>query len=155
MAKFLSINAKGLNSNLKRRLLFQELKKTRADVVFVQETHFTSDGNFNFLRSLYPQTYMASRDCKRAGVAILIAQHCPLQVVEVISDPGGRYLILRALYRDTPVILCNVYGPNVSQINFFKRLFTKLTRLPPAALLIGGGFQCCVFGFAGQAPPAW
>lgn len=71
MLKIISLNVKSLNSNVKRRLLFSELKALKAEVVFLQETHFTKVGNFNFAKSMYPDTFLASCDRKKAGVAIV------------------------------------------------------------------------------------
>lgn len=136
MAKLVSLNVKGLNSNVKRRLLLTELKSSKADIAFVQETHFNRTANFAFARGLYPTVYMSLWDRKKAGVAILISRSCPLQVLESVSDPGSRYIILSALYRDVPLLLCNVYTPNGSQI-----LLTKLSRFPPSVLIIRGDFN--------------
>lgn len=36
----ISLNVKVLNPNVKRRLLLSELRSLRADIVFLQETHF-------------------------------------------------------------------------------------------------------------------
>lgn len=141
MAKIISLNVKGLNSNVKRRLLLTELKSQRAEIAFIQETHFNKEGNFRFLQRLYPTVYVASQERKKAGVAILISHNCPLTVTDVITDPGGRYIILQARYKDTPVILGNVYVPNTSQLPFLRRFLSKITRLPSAALLIGGDFN--------------
>lgn len=38
-----SLNAKGLNNPEKRRMLLRDLKKSHADVAFIQETHFKND----------------------------------------------------------------------------------------------------------------
>lgn len=61
--------------------------------------------------------------------------------MEAISDPGGCFIILRALYPGTPVILCNVYIPNISQMTFLQRLLSRLLQLPPSALILGGNFN--------------
>lgn len=141
MAKLISFNVKGLNSNTKRRLLLTDLKAHGAEIVFLQETHFLKEGNFNFAKGLYPTVYSASQDRKRAGVAILISHLCPIQVTNSILDPNGRYVILQTVYQGIPLILCNVYVPNVAQIGFLNTLFTKLSKLPPSALIVGGDFN--------------
>lgn len=74
-------------------------------------------------------------------MAILISHLCPIQIVHSITDPNGRYVILQTLYQGIPLILCNVYAPNVAQISFLNNLFTKLSKLPPSALIIGGDFN--------------
>lgn len=141
MAKLLTLNVKGLNSNVKRRLLLTELRSSKADIVFLQETHYNKEGNFAFARRYYPTVYMASTTRKKAGVAILVAGTCPLQVTSSYSDPDGRYIILQGTLRGTPVTLCNVYVPNTSQIHFLSKVLARLSRLSPAALILGGDFN--------------
>lgn len=41
--KVVSLNAKGLNVLEKRKVLLNGLRRCRADVTFVQETHFRKD----------------------------------------------------------------------------------------------------------------
>lgn len=139
MAKFFSLNVKGLNSNVKWQLLLTELRASRADIAFIQETHFDKDGNFHFAQWLYPRVYMASAARKKAGVAILLSHLCSIQVTHSISDPNGRYVILQATYYGTPLILCNAYVPNIAQISFLNGLFSRHSILPPSILLVGGG----------------
>lgn len=141
MAKILTLNVKGLNSNVKRRLLLTELRSSKADIVFLQETHFNEEGSFTFAKRYYPSAYLASTTRKKAGVAILVAGTCPLQVSSSYSDPQGRYIIVQGMLRDIPVTLCNVYAPNTSQIHFLNKVLARLARLPPAALILGGDFN--------------
>lgn len=64
-------------------------------------------------RKQYPTVYLASHERKKARVAFLISHSCPIQVLESVVDPYGHYIILRAVYQGAPLILCNVYVPNV------------------------------------------
>lgn len=141
MAKLLTLNVKGLNSNVKRRLLLNELRSARADIVFLQETHFDRDGNFSFARQSYPTVYMASTDRKKAGVAILIAHSCPFQTISSYTDPNGRFIIVRGTLSGMPLTLCNIYAPNAAQVHFLNKVLNHLSRLPPAALILGGDFN--------------
>lgn len=61
MAKIVSLNVNGMNSNIKRRLLLNELKSLKADIVFILETHFNRLGSFSFAHGLYPTVHMALR----------------------------------------------------------------------------------------------
>lgn len=119
MAKFISLNVKGLNSNIKRRLL-TEIKTARADIVFLQKTHFKREGNFSFAKKYYPTAYLASTDRKKAGVAILISETCPIQITNSYLDNNGRFIILQGILRGLLITLCNLYAPNISQVKFFK-----------------------------------
>lgn len=60
MAKILTLNLKGLNSNIKRRLLLTELRSSKADIVFLQKTNFNKEGNFVFAKRNYPKIFLDS-----------------------------------------------------------------------------------------------
>lgn len=141
MVNFVTLNVKGLNSDAKRRLALQELRALKADIAFLQETHFNSKGSFSFAQASYPTVYSAHSNRKSAGVAILVSRNCPLQVDTSVLDPGGRYIILQGTLYGKHVTLCNVYIPNVSQTHFLARVLNKLSKSPPGALLLGGDFN--------------
>lgn len=141
IAKLVSLNVKGLNATVKRHLLLTELRSLKANIVMLQETHFNKDGNFKFAQRLYPIAFQASQDRKKAGVVILVSRSWPLQVLKSISDPSGRFLILRALYQNTLFLLCNVYILNVSHISLLNHLLVKLSCFPPSAMLFRGDFN--------------
>lgn len=87
MVNCVTLNVKGLNSNAKRRLALRELKALKADFAFLQETHFDQSGSFSFAQALYPTVYSAHSGRKKAGVAILISNLCPFQVLSSALDP--------------------------------------------------------------------
>ncbi|XP_075422765.1 uncharacterized protein LOC142463838 [Ascaphus truei] len=58
--KLISINAKGLNSLRKRKLVLKDLKKSKGDIILIQETHFNSPTPPNTFKSVFPQAYFAS-----------------------------------------------------------------------------------------------
>ncbi|KAG8550417.1 hypothetical protein GDO81_026131 [Engystomops pustulosus] len=146
MVQLLTLNVKGLNSARKRRLALNELKRSRADV---QETHYDATGNFNFAKHLYPVSYMASTENKKAGVAILFSTSCPIVPEIVTSDPMGRFIIVQGKMFGSPVLLCNIYAPNSSQVRFITKVLNKLAK--PAPLVIGGDFNVIFFRKYGSA----
>ncbi|XP_069805749.1 ATP synthase subunit ATP5MJ, mitochondrial [Dendropsophus ebraccatus] len=141
MAKLVSLNVKGLNSNVKRRLALRELRNVRADVAFLQETHFDSAATFSFTRQSYPIVVSASKGSKTAGVAILFSRSFPFQISSSFSDPGGRYVIVEGTLQGKPLLFCNVYAPNRAQIPFLRRVLNKLAKYPPAPRVVGGDFN--------------
>lgn len=59
----------------------------------------------------------------RVGVAILIKKKSNVKVTEVLTDKEGRYIVLIAEYEGAIYTLCNLYGPNTDQPQFFSRSF--------------------------------
>lgn len=67
-------NARGLNTPEKRSQLLLLLQKTKAQIVFLQETHFRSDNIPKLHNSFYPTVYHASNTgSKTKGVTILFS----------------------------------------------------------------------------------
>lgn len=71
--KLYSLNIRGLNIPEKRSQLLLLIWKSRADVVFLQETHFKSNNIPNLHDKFYPIAYHATTtESKSKGVPILI-----------------------------------------------------------------------------------
>uniref|UniRef100_A0A803K5I8 exodeoxyribonuclease III n=1 Tax=Xenopus tropicalis TaxID=8364 RepID=A0A803K5I8_XENTR len=141
MIKLISLNVKGLNSITKRYLTLKELKTLKADVAFIQQTHFDVHRPHKLSSRYFPTSYFASNAHKKAGVAILIHKDCPLMVTQVISDPEGHYLLLSATFLGTPVSLLNVYSPNKRQNTFLHKILNKLSIHFHPYLIMGGDFN--------------
>lgn len=113
-----SSNVKGLNSNIKRRLLLTELRSASRILCFFRKNISIKGGNFSFARSNNLMADLASTNRKKSGLAILLAASCPLQVTSTYSDPNGRFIILQGTLHGVPLTRCNIYAPNTSQIRF-------------------------------------
>lgn len=80
--KIISLNARGLNVPEKR------IQPAKADIVFVQETHFRADSTPKLYNHNFPAVHHATNPCSKSkGVSILIAKHCPFQMSESLADP--------------------------------------------------------------------
>ena len=56
----LSLNAKGLNTPEKRRVLMEDLQRLGVDVAYIQETHFREDKTPILKTRIYPIVYHAT-----------------------------------------------------------------------------------------------
>ena len=64
---FLSWNIKGLNNPVKRSRVFSHLKKLKADVVFLQETHLLNKDHSRLHNSWFSQVFhslIPKQSCK-------------------------------------------------------------------------------------------
>uniref|UniRef100_A0A803JH93 exodeoxyribonuclease III n=1 Tax=Xenopus tropicalis TaxID=8364 RepID=A0A803JH93_XENTR len=141
MIKLISLNVKGLNTITKRYLTLKELKSLKADIAFIQETHFDANKPYKLSSKYFPISYYSSSTHKKAGVAILIHKDCPLIVNQAFPDPEGHYLLLLASYQGTPISLLNIYSPNKRQSSFLRKTLDKLTPHFHPYLIIGGDFN--------------
>ena len=90
----LSLNVKGLNSPNKRVKAFQTFASLKADIVALQETHFSDRNTPKYFSPKYPQVFTASASTKHRGVLIALHHSIPFTVTSEIKDPEGRYIIL-------------------------------------------------------------
>lgn len=91
--KLLPLNAKGINTPEKRSEFLRFFSKSRAHVVFLQETHFRTDAIPRISDRKYPTVFHStSSTSKTKGVSILIAATTNFEQSDVYSDPEGRYL---------------------------------------------------------------
>lgn len=119
--KLYSINIKGRNTPQKRSRLLLLLWKAKADVVFIQETHFKSDNIPKLTNSAYPTVYHATNlDSKSKGVSILISKNCPLQIQDTMIDPNARYISLKGKLHNIPITLANLYALNKQHVPFLR-----------------------------------
>lgn len=91
----ISHNVRGFNSPQKRRKAFQYYKQVGADVILLQETHFSSVSHPNFFDKSYKLHYFTTFESKTRGVAIFIRNNILFDVKYVYKDPASRFVILQ------------------------------------------------------------
>ena len=107
--KLYSLNVKGLNIPEKRSKLLLLLKKSKADIIFLQETHFKSNNCPTFTDKRFPLIlHTTNPNSKSKGVSILISKYCPFQILDTKTDNEGRYLFVKGSLYNKPVTLANI-----------------------------------------------
>lgn len=70
-----SYNVKGLSSPIKRKKIFNQLRKMHCSIALLQETHLSDGEHLKLRREWVDQVYSASYNKgKRRGVAIMFAK---------------------------------------------------------------------------------
>ncbi len=139
---FLSLNAKGMNTWIKRQKTLSYLQQLKSDVTFLQETHLKNN-NVNYLkRGWVGQVFHTQFNAKARGTAILIHKDIPFQAKEVITDTNGRFVIVSGQLLASLVIMVNIYAPNYDDASFFDKLFSTIPSDNNYNLIIGGDFNC-------------
>lgn len=123
----LSLNAKGLNTPEKRRILLHDLQRLKSDFAFIQETHFR-DYKIPILkiRSFSKVYHSTNRAAKSSGVFILLSGRVPWSFTDLVRDPGGRFLFVKGKMGDLGVTLETLYTPNDHQGAFIGKTFKWL-----------------------------
>lgn len=135
----ISLNTKGLNIPEKRCMLLQDLRRLKADIALLQETHFRGDKlpilrNRTFLLAYHS----TNSEAKSKGVSILISSKVPWTCLDTAVDPAGRFLFLKGKIGDVKVTLANLYAPNSHQDVFIGKTIEKLLNFSEGQLIVGG-----------------
>lgn len=134
-----TLNAKGLNVPEKRRMLLNDMRHMKADIVLIQETQFR-ENKFPILKNRhYPTVYHSTHVAgKSRGVSTQISATVPWTLVDKKTDPAGRFLFLKGLIGGAKVTIANLYIPNEHQDTFMKRHLKLLQNFAEGQLIIGG-----------------
>lgn len=139
--KLLSLNAKGLNIPEKRSQVLASMRSMRANIVFLQETHFCSKAVPKLTNNFFPYSYHATSPIsKTKGVSILLYKNIPFHVTDTLINDQVRYIFLKGTLKDKPITLANIYSPNTSQVPFFRTIMQHLSTFQKGILILGGDF---------------
>ena len=87
------INTQGLGDGLKRREIFNWLKRKNMSVYFIQEAHCTEDSIHDWRAEWGYQALFSCCSSNKAGVAILFNNNFSFQLSKAYIDPKGRFII--------------------------------------------------------------
>ena len=142
----ISLNVKGISNFKKRRSIFSWCRKRQADIIFLQETHSTVQTDTQWTNEWGAELHTSHGTSNSRGVAIMIKSGFDCTVCQKIVDPLGRYIILKAVIKETSYVLINLYAPNKDKeiINFLKNLVIILRNenLDSENIIMGGDFNC-------------
>ena len=139
--KVVSLNTWGLMNDLKRRKVFRYLKRTDADICFIQETHCNKNLEKIFLNEWGAKCWFSNGESNARGVAILCNKKFANKVVEVHRDLNGRFIICKMNIGEYNYAIANVYAPNVNNAGYFNEIFEKITAMNCIHVIIGGDFN--------------
>lgn len=137
--KIMSLNVNGLNSPIKRQKVMTKLKKEKAQIIFLQETHLSQSEHNKLKKYGYRNLYHSSfkGGCRR-GVVILISNTTKFELEKECRDKEGRYVIVKGRVENELVTLVNIYAPPESDKSFFKCLFDDIIAETGGILVCGG-----------------
>ena len=142
-------NCNGLRNKLKRQVCFRWFKKQNAEIVLIQETHWSKDIE-HIIRNEWKGSAFFNHGNKNArGVAILIKKQSEIKLISEHKDQHGRFIIIQCQLHAQMYIIVNVYAPNihVKREAFFKSLYNMLKQKLDmhdlqTHMIIGGDFNC-------------
>lgn len=139
--KLCSFNVRGINDKKKRCDVFAWLKRKHCDIYLLQETHSTKEIENSWQSEWGYKMFSSSHSSKSRGVAILLNNTFQFSVIKTITDSEGRFVLIKLLINDQPVVIANVYGPNDDDPTFFDIIQTKLGEFDNSTIILGGDFN--------------
>uniref|UniRef100_A0A8C5MI47 Reverse transcriptase domain-containing protein n=1 Tax=Leptobrachium leishanense TaxID=445787 RepID=A0A8C5MI47_9ANUR len=140
--RLLTYNAKGLNVPEKRSRLLREASALRASVLFLQETHFRLGSAPVFRDFRFPLGYFSDyQGGKSRGVAILFSRDVPFVLIDMLTDPEGRFLFIKGTIADSCYTFASIYLPNHAQHRCLASIFHQLQSFKDGTLVVAGDFN--------------
>ena len=137
-----SLNVNGMNNPVKRAKVLAKFRKEGTVVIFLQETHLSSQEHDKLKRFGYDNTFYSSfKQTNRRGVATLIKNSVKFDLTKEISDKEGRYVMVKGKMEGQMVTLLNIYAPPDSDRKFFKTIFDIIAEESEGTLICAGDFN--------------
>lgn len=113
-----SVNVNGLNSPQKRNRIFTQLKKIKAGIICIQETHIKAKDQHLLKNKKLGELFIASDGKKKKkGVATYVIDDLKPKLVNQLED--GRILLVEIQKDLQKILIVNIYAPNTAHSNFF------------------------------------
>ena len=140
-----SLNTQGLRGDKMKRVRLKEwLKQQKADIAFLQETHFSLEmttilsNEFNDWK-----LYHSFGETNSKGCTILIKKVLDCKVIDIHSSNDGRYILINVETANNTYSLLNIYSPNNKNTRnaFFKNISSLLLEQSQGIKVVGGDFN--------------
>ena len=157
MFSIVSLNARGLQNNIKRKALFLFAKQFKSDLVYFQESHSIED-NTNLWRSQWGNTIWLSHGAERSAGVASLNDRFKGNVLTTKCDPDGHFICQVIEHNDLIYLISNIYGYNTKNENVtlllsIEKIFTGWLS-SNACILLGGHFNCILDGSIDKLPPS-
>lgn len=149
--KIVSMNVNGLNMDAKRRIIFDHLRQSKADIIFLQETHATSTIERIWEKEWGGAAFFNNGSRSSRGVAILMSRKLSFNVCAINADEDGRALCMDIEIDDVTYTLGSLYAPTQDrgsqQLEFIESIDSMLTESHPTNIILGGDLNHCMDPF--------
>ena len=140
--KVCSLNVRGLRDRLKRREMFNWLRKKNYSIYMLQEVHCLENTIISVWSAKWGyKTLFGCCTSARRGVAILFNDNFNLQVQRSYSDPNGRFIICDIITDNKCMTMAVLYAPNDDDPSFLLNFFDHLNDFKCDEVIIGGDFN--------------
>lgn len=142
--KIFSQNVNGMREFVNRRKIFGYFKQKSADILCLQETHSTLKDEKFWSNEWRGQVIFSHGTNNSRGVAVFFRKDLDYQILRVVKDAQGRFLIISLMVQDRNILLCNLYGPNYDDPSFYATVQTNLKKLNNPEWILTGDFNIVI-----------
>ena len=136
-----TMNCRGLSDVRKRRDVMNFLRNKDYDILFLQDTHLTTN-SLQYFNSLWRgKCYHSCHTNRSRGVTIMIKHTLQHELIQVHHSDCGNLIIVACKIGTQTYLLVNVYGPNEDNPNFYHSLRDHLETFQTDHTIIGGYFN--------------
>ena len=139
--KICSLNVRGLGDKLKRREMFNWLRRKNHSIFMPQEVHCSENTMSLWAVEWGYKTLFSCCTSAKGGVAILFNNNFDLQLLRTYLDPNGRFIICDITAEKKCMTIATLYAPNDDDPNFFLNFFDHLNDFQCDEVIIGGDFN--------------
>ena len=132
---------RGLGDKLKRREMFNWLRRKSYSIYMLQEVHCSENKIPVWSAEWGYKTLFSCCTSAKGGVAILFNNNFDLQVLRSYLDPNGRFIICDITANKKCMTIATLYAPNDDDPNFFLDFFDHLNDFQCDEIAIGGDFN--------------
>lgn len=139
--KIISFNVNGVLNPVKRSKILTKLRKDKAQIAFLQETHMSEFEHAKLKRQGFKYVFASShKSAHKRGVATLITNGLTYEHGSEIVDDSGRFIKITGKVEGIEVTLINVYAPPGSDWQFYQKIF-EIMAASKGVVICGGDFN--------------
>ena len=74
----------------------------------------------------WKKIFLANRDQKKAGVAILISDKMDFKIKAGKRDKEGHYIMIKGSIQEEDITIINIYAPNTEAPQYLRQMLTSM-----------------------------
>lgn len=132
---------RGLRDKIKRTATLAFLKKQRADIIVLVETHVEGRLQLALHRPWIGWTFHSTHTSHARGVSILVAKSLQFEICDIITDLQGKYIFMHVKIYGEPFLLLAFYVPSPFSATIIVEGLIYMSRYPNVQTIWLGDFN--------------
>lgn len=139
--RYCTFNVNGIADDLKRRQIFDHIRRMDIHIAFIQETHCTNEKTNRWQIEWGGNIFHSNATSNSAGVMILFARGFVYNIKKIVTDKEGRALLLEVIIGEQCLLLVNMYAPNTDNPQFYTQIMEMIDAFDNCNIIWGGDFN--------------